>query len=208
MTSTNSTLTFLVDFATNGSSTTTPSSFQLPVEGSSLPISSSSLTSPSTNIVTPSYLPGCLPTPATSILFQLSHIVLLLAYLTPNIGSYGVLAMHSILALGHFLLTIWAYGVACYRAQFPTLIGWSIAYLLVNTFRAGFILYGHMVKNRLSLPELTLLYETLFKPIRVTKADFQKLVSKGRLVSLAIGEIYAIEGVTETNRLALLVAGK
>lgn len=225
----NSTLSFLLDFATNATTTTSSPpllNFSLPTESSK---ENSQLSPPSSPSLLQSSIPSdqdynhsqyshlkCLPSPSASILFQLSHVLFLIAYLTPtNVlylpGACGQLALHSILALGHLLLTIWVYSstsVSCYRSLFPTLIGWSVAFFLVNSFRAAVLLYSAVVKNRLKVKEVASLYEDLFAPVRVSKRDFSKLISKGRLTELAIGDSYAVEGVTETNRLALLVAGK
>ena len=143
---------------------------------------------------------------STSLLFQAAHICLLIAYLTPG-GHYGLLLMHSVLALGHLALTIWLWGLDCYRTLLPTLFGWSVTYLVVNLARAAYQLYSSPVRGRVK-KDLSAIYESLFEPIRVSKADFGKLVAKGRLMSLQTGEAYAMEGLTPTDRLALLISGK
>lgn len=50
----------------------------------------------------------------------------------------------------------------------------------------------------------------MFKPFKITRIQFKKLVSEqfAQIVTLHIGEAYAMQNITKTDRLGLLMSGK
>ena len=60
-------------------------------------------------------------------------------------------------------------------------------------------------------PVLEDAFERVFKPMAVTRLQFKKLVTAGdsaQVVRLHSGECYAVENMTKTDRLALLISGR
>ena len=142
------------------------------------------------------------PNKATVILFQSACICFLIAYLVPS-GKYCILFMHSILALAHLLVIIWIWKV-CFTI--PSLLVWCLTFLGVDTAR---VLY-HLYTNRpvKFSKELNDIYKTLFGSINVPRPTFEQLISQGKVMSLHAGEAYAMERLTTTDRLSLLITGK
>lgn len=63
---------------------------------------------------------------------------------------------------------------------------------------------------KLSNSELEDAFETLFEPMKINRIAFQKLVSSeyAQLATLDVGEAYAIQNITKTDRLGLLLSGR
>lgn len=149
-----------------------------------------------------STMDDCWPDDATSIIFQLAYICLLIAYLAPS-GRYCLLFIHLMLTIAHSLIAIWVSNI-CYII--PSLFGWSLISIIVNLLR--FIIQLYMARRAKFAKELEPIYEELFAIAGVSRDSFKKLVLQAKLLTLHSGEAYAIEKVTPTNRLALLISGK
>ena len=149
----------------------------------------------STNVV------ECYEVPAHHILFQMANICFILSYSIPN-GKYCILFMHSLLTLGCFLVSTWAWNLVCDSSLF----GWYFTFMVINLGQTFYLLY---CLRQIKFPkELDEIYETLFEPIMVSRALFKKLASIGQIMILHAGEAYAMENLTRTDRLGLLISGK
>ncbi|KAF0300701.1 Blood vessel epicardial substance [Amphibalanus amphitrite] len=137
------------------------------------------------------------------LLFQLANGCFLVSYLAPN-SQRGLLALHAVLILGFFLYSMWGWNVICA----PGIFTWNFLFVLLNMGQVLHIIYQmRPVKFNQELEEL---YSTLFEPLRVPRMLFRKLVSSeyAQLVTLHAGEAYALQNLTRTDRLGILLAGR
>lgn len=136
-------------------------------------------------------------------LFQLSFAIFLIAYVVPT-KKYYLVFMHSSLTLGFMLFSTWAWRVMCA----PDIFTWNLCFLCLNAFHLIYIIYQMRPIN--FDPELEEAYHTLFRPFKVSRLQFKKLVSEpfAQIMSLHAGEAYAMQNLTRTDRLALLLSGK
>ena len=147
---------------------------------------------------------NCWSENATSIVYQLAYICLLIAYLAPT-GKYCLLFIHFILAIAHLLLIIWIWKI-CFISLMPSLLGWSITFFVVNIIRIANELYiTRYIKFDKELEET---YNDLFAIVGIGRESFRKLINQGKLMTLHSGESYATEKITANNRLSLLITGK
>ncbi|XP_044007452.1 popeye domain-containing protein 3-like isoform X2 [Aphidius gifuensis] len=137
------------------------------------------------------------------ILFQLANFCFALSYSAPS-SKKGILFMHSILIVGFILLSGWAWHVICA----PDIFSWNFSFLLLNIGQLVYIVY-QMRPIRFD-PELEEVYHTLFFPFKVSRSQFKRLMAPdfAVIMSLHAGEAYAIQNLTKTDRLALLLSGK
>ena len=144
---------------------------------------------------------SCNEVPVQHILYQMASFCLMLSYCLPN-GKYCILMMHSMLAVACLLLCVWAWSFVCDS----TMLGWYFTFVLVNIGQIFYLLY---TMRQIKFPkELEEIYESLFAPILISRALFKKLVAIGQIMVLHAGEAYAMENLTRTDRLGLLINGK
>lgn len=149
-----------------------------------------------------------------NVLFHLANVCFLLSYLSPN-TRFGQVALHGGLILGFLVLSTWAWNVICA----PDVFAWYFGFTLLNVGQLLYILY-QMRPIRFD-DDLEAAYADLFEPMTITRAQFKRLVgggsmltsdevtqSGGQIVSLHSGECYAIQDMTRTDRLALLISGR
>ncbi|PSN32421.1 hypothetical protein C0J52_27292 [Blattella germanica] len=137
------------------------------------------------------------------ILFQLANACFVISYASPS-SIYGVLFMHSALIFGFMLFSFWAWNVICA----PDIFSWNFSFMLLNMGQLVYIIYQRRpVKFD---PELEEVYQTLFHPFKVSRLLFKKMVSSefAQIMSLHAGEAYAMQNLTRTDRLGLLLSGK
>ncbi|XP_065225728.1 popeye domain-containing protein 3-like [Planococcus citri] len=136
-------------------------------------------------------------------LFQVANACFLVAYAVPT-TKYCIIFMHSLLILGFMFVTTWAWRVMCA----PDMFSWSLCFLCLNAFHLIYIIYQMRPIN--FDHELEEAYHTLFRPFKVSRLQFKKLVSEpfAQIMSLHAGEAYAMQNLTRTDRLALLLSGK
>ncbi|KAG1650149.1 Popeye domain-containing protein 3 [Nymphon striatum] len=136
-------------------------------------------------------------------LFQIANACFCISYLSPS-GRFGILVLHSFLILGFLLFSTWAWNIICA----PDIFSWNFCFMLINMGQTLYILYT--MRKVKFMPELEDAYSTLFKPVQVSRLLFKKLVGieYGQVVSLHAGEAYAMQDVTRTDRLGLLISGK
>ncbi|XP_050447415.1 popeye domain-containing protein 3-like [Cataglyphis hispanica] len=158
---------------------------------------------PSYNITALGNTALCLWQQPQHILFQLANFCFALSYSAPS-SKKGILFMHSVLILGFMLLSGWAWHVICA----PDIFSWNFSFLLLNIGQLVYIVY-QMRPIRFD-PELEEAYHTLFYPFKVSRLQFKRLVSPefATITSLHAGEAYAMQNLTRTDRLGLLLTGK
>ncbi|XP_033228448.1 popeye domain-containing protein 3 [Belonocnema kinseyi] len=145
----------------------------------------------------------CLWQQPQHILFQLANLCFVLSYSAPS-SKKGILFMHSVLIIGFMLLSGWAWHVICA----PDIFSWNFGFLVLNIAQLVYIVY-QMRPVRFD-QELEEVYHTLFYPFKVTRLQFKRLVSSefATIMSLHAGEAYAMQNLTKTDRLGLLLSGK
>ncbi|KOX71469.1 Blood vessel epicardial substance [Melipona quadrifasciata] len=166
---------------------------------------------PSYNITALGNTALCLWQQPQHILFQLANFCFALSYSAPS-SRKGILFMHSVLIIGEFVLFVsrfmllsgWAWHVICA----PDIFSWNFSFLVLNIGQLVYIVY-QMRPVRFD-PELEEAYHTLFYPFKVSRLQFKRLVSPefASIMSLHAGEAYAMQNLTRTDRLALLLSGK
>lgn len=137
------------------------------------------------------------------VLFQLANTCFCVSYLAPN-GRYGILFLHALLILGFLLNSTWAWNVICA----PDMFSWSFSFMILNMAQTMFLLY---TMRQVKFPrELEDIYVLMFQPLQVPRLLFKKLVSLeyAQICNLHAGEAYAMQNLTKTDRLGLLIAGK
>ncbi|XP_049840129.1 popeye domain-containing protein 3-like [Schistocerca gregaria] len=156
------------------------------------------------NFTTLGPLPWCgvLQSPQ-HLLFQLANACFVISYAAPS-SPYGVLFMHSALILGFMLFSFWAWNVICA----PDVFSWNFSFMLLNMGQLVYIIY--QMRPVKFDPELEEAYHTLFEPFKVSRLQFKKMVSAefAQIMSLHAGEAYAMQNITRTDRLGLLLSGK
>ncbi|KAJ8920998.1 hypothetical protein NQ315_015794 [Exocentrus adspersus] len=137
------------------------------------------------------------------ILYQLANFCFVLAY-SSTCSKRGVLFMHSWLILGLMLFSTWAWNIICA----PDVFTWNFAFMLMNMAQVFHILY--QLRPVKFDPELEEAYHTLFEPFKLSRLQFKRMVSAdfAQVMSLHAGEAYAVQNLTRTDRLGLLLSGK
>lgn len=137
------------------------------------------------------------------IFFQLANICFTIAYLSSNTKK-GVLFMHSWLIFGLILFCGWAWNVICA----PDIFVWNFVFILINI---GQIFYTIFQLRPVQFDsELEEIYRNLFEPFKIPRVQFKRMMSSeyAQIMSLHAGEAYAVQNLTRTDRLGLLLSGK
>ncbi|KAK9694007.1 Popeye protein conserved region [Popillia japonica] len=137
------------------------------------------------------------------ILFQLANMCFALAYAS-TCTKKGVLFMHCWLIIGLMLFSTWAWNVICA----PDVFTWNFAFMILNMAQVFHILY--QLRPVKFDPELEEVYHNLFEPFKISRLQFKRMVSSefAQIMSLHAGEAYAVQNLTRTDRLGLLLSGK
>ncbi|XP_044268786.1 uncharacterized protein LOC123013967 [Tribolium madens] len=138
-----------------------------------------------------------------NILFQLANMCFVLAY-SSTCSKKGVLFMHCWLILGLMLFSAWAWNIICA----PDVFTWNFAFMLMNMAQVFHILY--QLRPVKFDPELEEAYHALFEPFKLSRLQYKRMVSAefAQIMSLHAGEAYAVQNLTRTDRLGLLLSGK
>ncbi|XP_011183317.1 blood vessel epicardial substance isoform X1 [Zeugodacus cucurbitae] len=134
--------------------------------------------------------------------YQLGNAFFLLAFMAPH-GPFGALWLRALILIGCTLMAMYGYLVECK----PDVVIWSGLFFIVN------FIYLIIVLCRLRPvrfdKEIEGVYASLFKPLRVTRQQFKKILSCMKLIrSLKYQEVYAQEKVTKVDSLSLVLSGK
>ncbi|KAH1013737.1 popeye domain-containing protein 3 [Dendroctonus ponderosae] len=137
------------------------------------------------------------------ILYQLANVCFVLAY-SSTCSKKGVLFMHCWLILGLMLFATWAWNIICA----PDVFTWNFAFMLMNLAQVFHIVY--QLRPVKFDPELEEVYHTLFEPFKMSRLQFKRMVGPdfAQIMSLHAGEAYAVQNLTRTDRLGLLLSGK
>lgn len=136
------------------------------------------------------------------ILFQVSNLAFLVAFATPNTKS-GLLGLHTLLFGGFFLHCLWSWNIICASGVFA----WTFVYMLANGVHALYLAYS---LRAIVFPlELEDVYTHMFAPMKISRGLFQKLVASecAQVLTLEEGEAYAMQNLTRTDKLGLLLSG-
>ncbi|XP_066251385.1 popeye domain-containing protein 3-like [Euwallacea similis] len=137
------------------------------------------------------------------ILYQLANVCFVIAY-SSTCSKKGVLFMHSWLIFGLMLFSTWAWNIICA----PDVFTWNFAFMLMNMAQVFHILY--QLRPVKFDPELEEVFHNLFEPFKLSRLQFKRMVSSdfAQIMSLHAGEAYAVQNLTRTDRLGLLLSGK
>ena len=138
-----------------------------------------------------------------TFLYHAANVCFLFSYCAPN-SRYGQVVLHIGLIAGYLLLSTWAWNVICA----PGVFAWYFGFTILNLGQLLYILY--QLRPIRFDDDLDSVYTTIFEPMKVTRVQFKRLVGSesAEIISLHPGECYAIENMTKTDKLSLLVTGK
>ncbi|XP_076067319.1 popeye domain-containing protein 3-like isoform X2 [Oratosquilla oratoria] len=141
--------------------------------------------------------------PPQHLLFQLANGCFFVSYLAPS-ERKGLLFMHAVLILGFLLYSTWAWNIICA----PDVFSWNFSFVILNMGQALHIIY-QMRPVKVN-KELEAVYTALFEPLNVPRLLFKRLVAVeyAQIMTLHPGEAYAMQNLTRTDRLGLLISGK
>ena len=90
----------------------------------------------------------------------------------------------------------------------PDIFSWTFGFLVLNVCHLLHALY--VIRPIRLNPELESVFIQLFRPLGISRLAFKKLVSSeyAEIFSLHTGETYALQNITRTDRLSLLLTGK
>nr|CAD7261241.1 unnamed protein product [Timema shepardi] len=137
------------------------------------------------------------------VLYQMANAVFFMSYVAPS-STHGVIFMHASLIIGFALFSFWAWNVICA----PDVFSWNFSFMFLNLAQLVYIIY--QMRPVKFDPELEEAYQALFYPFKGSRLQFKKMVSFefAQIMSLHAGEAYAIQNLTCTDRLGLLLSGK
>ncbi|KAL5009895.1 hypothetical protein ScPMuIL_012200 [Solemya velum] len=140
--------------------------------------------------------------PSNHILFQLANAVITIGLLAPN-GKHGILFLHSTFVLGFLFLAVWSWVILCA----PDFFSWNFAFLLINVIQMFVMMYS--IRPIKFNEEFEALYQTSFKPLKVPRHIYKKLVCSDycSVNTLHEGDIYAGQAISKTDKLGLLLSG-
>ncbi|XP_070553668.1 blood vessel epicardial substance-like [Ptychodera flava] len=135
-------------------------------------------------------------------LFQVGHLTLVVALVTPTIFQHHALFLRVVLVFAFLFLYLWAITVSC----MPDFFGWNLVFFIVNIAQVVRIVYSFWPVG-LDI-ELESTYDSLFKPLQMPRSNFKNLSKHGCMFSLKKGDFYAIEFKTAADeRLSILLSG-
>ncbi|CAG5130536.1 unnamed protein product [Candidula unifasciata] len=136
------------------------------------------------------------------VVYHVASGILLCGLLVPD-SKHGDLMLHGTMSLGFLLMSMWSWLVLCA----PDVFAWNMVLLLLHGLQTASILYKiRPVKFSQDLEDV---YDSLFRPLRVSRILYKRLVSPQfcALMTLEDGESYAVQAVTRTDKLGLLISG-
>ncbi|XP_041979811.1 blood vessel epicardial substance-like isoform X2 [Aricia agestis] len=140
--------------------------------------------------------------PVNHVFFQAANVFFLLSFLAPHTPS-GLIWLRVALILGCTFSGLWAWSIECYLDA----VVWNSAFIVINFiyFAAQFYLLRPIKFHK----EIEEVYLALFKPLRVSRRQFRRVLMCMRNVRhLKCQELYAHEKVTKVDSLSLVLSGK
>lgn len=140
--------------------------------------------------------------PKEHLYYHIGHALYLVAFLAPNIPC-GFLWLRCAAIAGCILMVLWGWFVACSLDA----VVWFSLFLLVNAVYVVVLLCKlRPVKFE---KEIESVYVALFKPLRVSRHQFKKVLNCMKIVRpLKYQEIYVQEKITKVDSLSLVLSGK
>ncbi|XP_058127837.1 blood vessel epicardial substance isoform X2 [Anopheles coustani] len=147
--------------------------------------------------------PQCLGfEPKEHLYYQIGHALFLVAFLAPNMQC-GFLVLRCAAIAGCILMLLWGWFVNCSLDA----VVWFGGFLVVNTIYAVILLCK--IRPVKFDREIESVYVALFKPLRVSRHQFKKVLNCMKIVrSLKFQEIYVQEKITKVDSLSLVLSGK
>ncbi|XP_055645152.1 blood vessel epicardial substance isoform X2 [Toxorhynchites rutilus septentrionalis] len=134
--------------------------------------------------------------------YQIGNGLFFLAFLAPN-APFGMLWLRCLVIAGCVLMIVWGWQVECTLDA----VIWASLFLVFNAIYVGALLCK--LRPVRFEKEIEAVYVALFKPLRVSRHQFKKVLNCMKLVrSLKYQEIYAQEKVTKVDSLSLVLSGK
>ncbi|XP_052754848.1 blood vessel epicardial substance-like isoform X1 [Galleria mellonella] len=140
--------------------------------------------------------------PINHIFFQVANIFFLLSFLAPHTPS-GLIWLRVALIIGCAFSGMWAWSVECYLDG----VLWNSAFIVINF--VYFSVHFYLMKPIKFHKDIEEVYVALFKPLRVSRRQFRRVLMCMRNVRhLKCHELYAHEKVTKVDSLSLVLSGK
>nr|KAG5704017.1 hypothetical protein BaRGS_032106 [Batillaria attramentaria] len=136
---------------------------------------------------------------AQHTLFQLANLCMAASFLTPVSFRFHVLFLRCLLLVAFLLFVLWAGLFIC----MADILGWNIVFFLLDAGHVAWLFYRHL-PTRMPLTH-TSLYTKVFKPIRVTQAEFLDLCEVGRVQNLCRGGLYTGMSTFKQNERSILL---
>ncbi|KAH3746472.1 hypothetical protein DPMN_180880 [Dreissena polymorpha] len=140
---------------------------------------------------------------AQHAVFQLARLFILISFLTPCTFRYHSLFLRVMLSCGHILTLIWGAVFVC----MPDFVIWCGAFSVANLVHIVYLAYTSL-PDRFS-KALDDIYLHVFKPLKISRKQFQGLAEIGSMELLGKGGSYAKQDHTCTGlRLSMLLKGR
>ncbi|XP_028025858.1 blood vessel epicardial substance-like isoform X2 [Bombyx mandarina] len=140
--------------------------------------------------------------PINHIFFQVANIFFLMSFLAPH-TDIGQIWLRVGLMMGCAFSGMWAWSVECYLDA----VLWNSVFILINFVYFSYQFY--LMRPIKFHKEIEEVYLALFKPLRVSRRQFRRVLMCMRNVRhLKCHELYAHEKVTKVDSLSLVLSGK
>lgn len=140
---------------------------------------------------------------AQHALFQLANLCMVISFLTPSNFRHHSFFLRLMLNFGFLFIVIWSSLFIC----MPDVLTWNLVFMFVNTCHLAYLGY-QIIPSRFS-KTCEDLYLKTFKPLKVTRKQFQKIAEFGNILVLAKGAVYAKEGNSRCGqKLSMLLKGR
>nr|XP_053604511.1 blood vessel epicardial substance-like isoform X2 [Plodia interpunctella] len=140
--------------------------------------------------------------PTHHVLYQVANVIFLLSFLAPH-TSNGLVGLRLGLITGCVVMGLWAWSFECHLDA----LLWNGAFIVVNLVYFAVQLY--LIRPITFHQEIEEVYTALFKPLRVSRRQFQRVLMCMKTVRhLKCQELYAHEKITKVESLSLVLSGK
>ncbi|UYV60149.1 NUP43 [Cordylochernes scorpioides] len=140
--------------------------------------------------------------PINNILFQVANLFLLFSYFATT-SHFGVIYLRICLMLGSLFFALWGWIILC---AFDTLL-WNSVFTIINMLHIIILLY--QLRPIGFNAEMEQVYKELFKPMKVSKHSFKKLISAIKEVRiLKPPDTFCVEKKSRLDQLSLVLSGR
>nr|XP_027204590.1 blood vessel epicardial substance-like [Dermatophagoides pteronyssinus] len=138
------------------------------------------------------------------IFLQLANFFLFIGLFFGSIKIYSIIFLRSMILVGNLLTILWTWLVSCST----DLLLWNLIFAFLNFIHI--IILFFKLHPFIRFPhEVEMSYRNLFRPLGVSRYDFQRLYSLTRgIQTLKPKDIYSVENETLLDRLSLLLTGR